>query len=160
MPVSAPLEMETTLETVERVGAVETPRSSSKGKTILLALLVVCFNAIGNLALAVGMKALNEAVAWNPLSYLRAMLNPFVASGIVLLILWLLTRMMLMSWADLSFALPLMALGYVVAAVLGHFVLHEAVSLRQWMGTGLIFAGVALVGTTVHQTDISGEAAR
>jgi uncharacterized membrane protein len=60
--------------------------------------------------------------------------------------------MALMSWADLSFALPLMAIGYVLAAVLGHFVLDENVNTAQWWGVILIFAGSALVGATPHQT--------
>jgi drug/metabolite transporter (DMT)-like permease len=130
---------------------IASPKRSSKTKTMLLACLVVCFNSVGNLALAWGLKA-TEMVAWNPASYVRAMVNPFVAAGIVLLILWMLTRMALMSWADLSFTLPLMAVGYIVAAVLGKFVLHEVVTVRQWIGTAFIFGGIALVGSTTHRT--------
>jgi drug/metabolite transporter (DMT)-like permease len=125
----------------------------SKVKAILLALLIVFFNAAGNLALAWGMKSQPETVGWSPAGYVRAMLNPFVATGIVLLILWLLTRMALMSWADLSFALPLMSLGYILAAVLGKFVLYEAVSPWHWLGALLIFAGIGIVGTTDHRTE-------
>ena len=122
-----------------------------KSKAVWLACLIVCFNAIGNLSLAWGMKQIST-VGFDPSGYLQAMLNPFVAAGIGLLILWLLTRMALMSWADLSFVLPLMAIGYVVAAGLGKLVLHEEVGTRQWAGTVLIFAGSALVGTTHHRT--------
>ena len=127
------------------------PRPASKAKTMLLALLVVVFNSVGNLALAWGLKA-SETVGWNPAGYIRVMVNPFVAGGIVLLILWMLTRMALMSWADLSFTLPLMAVGYIMAAVLGKFVLHEVVTVRQWIGTAFIFGGIALVGSTTHRT--------
>ena len=132
-------------------GAVH--KRSSKSKTFLLALLVVCFNSLGNLALALGLKA-SEAVGWNPAAYIRVMVNPFVAGGIILLILWMLTRMALMSWADLSFTLPLMAVGYIMAAVLGKFVLHEVVTVRQWIGTAFIFGGIALVGSTTHRTHV------
>lgn len=126
---------------------------SSKPKTFLLAFAVILFNAVGNLCLAWGMKHLAESMGWNPLGYMRAILNPFVASGIALLILWLLTRMALMSWADLSFALPVTGVGYVLAAVLGWLFLNEAVSPKHWVGTLLIFAGATLVGTTTHQTE-------
>jgi drug/metabolite transporter (DMT)-like permease len=125
--------------------------SQSKLKAITLALIVVCFNAVGNLCLAWGMKQ-RSAVGINPLGYISAMLNPFVATGIVLLILWLLTRMTLMSWADLSFVQPLMAIGYVVAAVLGRFVLHEQVGASQWAGVFLIFAGSTFVSATPHRS--------
>lgn len=136
----------------EDVRIIATPRRSGKSKVILFALLVVFFNAVGNLALAWGMKRFDEAVGWSPVAYIRAMFDPFVATGIVLLICWLLARMALMSWADLSFALPLMAVGYVMAAVLGKFVLHESVTGRQWFGTLLIFFGITLVGMTRHHT--------
>lgn len=124
----------------------------SKAQAILLAVVVVCFNAVGNLSLAWGMKHIPD-VGVNPFGYVRAMLNPFVATGIVLLILWLLTRMALMSWADLSFVQPLMAIGYVLSAILGNVVLHEDVGVWQWFGIALIFAGSILVGGTHHRSD-------
>jgi drug/metabolite transporter (DMT)-like permease len=137
--------------TFEAIQVVRSPAPQSKLKAILLAIVVVCFNAVGNLSLAWGMKHISD-VGVNPLGYVHAMLNPFVACGIVLLALWLLTRMALMSWADLSFVLPLMAIGYIVAAILGRFVLHEQVGLPQWFGTFLIFGGSVLVGTTHHRS--------
>ena len=118
---------------------------------ILLAGIVVSFNAVGNLSLAWGMKRIPE-VGENPFAYIHAMLNPFVATGIALLILWLLTRMALMSWADLSFVQPLMAIGYIVAAALGRFVLHEEVGPSRWIGVLLIFSGSILVGATHHRS--------
>jgi uncharacterized membrane protein len=84
----------------------------------------------------------------NPLDFIRAMFHPLVALGIVLLILWLLTRMALFSWADLSFVVPVTAVGYILAAVLGHFFLGETVTVTNWIGTFLIFFGTALVGAT------------
>ena len=88
----------------------------------------------------------------DPALYLRAMLNPFVAMGIVALVFALLTRMALLSLADLSYVLPVTAIGYVIAVFLGKVFLHEAVSSRRWMGTLLIFGGALLVGTTSRNT--------
>jgi drug/metabolite transporter (DMT)-like permease len=104
------------------------------------------------LCLAWGMKHAAVRVALDPFGYVRDMLNPFVALGIGLLILWLLTRMTLLSWADLSFVLPVTAFGYFLAAVLGKVVLQENISAAQWLGTGLIFAGITLVGGTRQKT--------
>ncbi len=148
------LEEELVICGVVEENCLEAPRNS-KLRTFLLAFAVILFNAFGNLCLAWGMKHLGESMGWNPIGYVRAIVNPFVASGIALLILWLLTRMALMSWADLSFALPLTAVGYVLAAVLGKLFLDEAVSPKHWIGTLLIFAGAILVGTTTHQTESS-----
>lgn len=133
-------------------------RSNSKLATFALVFAVVVFNAVGNLSLAWGMRHISEMVGINPVGYLRAMLNPFVALGIVLLILWLLTRMALLSWADLSFVLPLTGLGYILAAVLGHMFLNETIAFGHWVGTVLICCGTALVGMTDQQTSDVGVA--
>jgi uncharacterized membrane protein len=127
-------------------------------RTVLLTFAVTILNAFGNLSLTWGMKHFHEAVGLNPIVYIQAFLNPFVALGVAMLILWLLTRMALMSWADLSFMLPLSSFGYVLAAVLGKVFLHENVTPRHWAGTLLIFAGSFLVGSTHQRTDnLQGE---
>jgi len=112
----------------------------------------VLFSAIGNLLLAWGMKHLPEAMGINPLDYVRAILSPVVALGIALLTLWMLTRMTLMSWADLSVVLPITSFGYVAAAVLGKLCLNEVITLRGWVGIVFIFVGSLVVGTTVHHS--------
>jgi drug/metabolite transporter (DMT)-like permease len=85
------------------------------------------------------------------------MLNPFVALGIVMLILSLLTRMALFSLADLSFVLPVTAVGYIIATFLGKTFLHETVTAQRWAGTVLIVLGAALVGSGEHRTELEIE---
>ena len=114
-------------------------------------LLFIALKAAGNLSLAWGMRH-TPAVSTNPLLYLQAMLDPFIALGVGMLILALLTRMALLSLADLSFVLPVTAVGYVLATALGRFFLHETVTLQRWLGTLLIFAGAALVSSTARRT--------
>jgi drug/metabolite transporter (DMT)-like permease len=121
-------------------------------KTYSLLAAFVVLRAFGNLALAFGTKHFSEALALNPLSYLRAMVSPFVATGVAMLILAMLLRMAVLGLADLSFVLPLTAIGYVFAALLGRFILHEQVSPQRWLGTALIFIGVAIVGSTPQNT--------
>lgn len=122
------------------------------GRTLSLLAAFVVLRAFGNLALAFGTKQFPEVLAANPLAYLRAMLSPFVAMGVGMLILAMLLRMVVLGIADLSFVLPLTAIGYVFAALLGRFILHEQVSPQRWIGTVLIFIGVALVGSTPQNT--------
>jgi drug/metabolite transporter (DMT)-like permease len=119
-------------------------------KTYVILLLFIAQKAVGNLSLAWGMKRLPASSGADPLLYIRAMFDPFVAVGIAALILALLTRMVLLSLADLSFVLPVTAVGYVIAALLGHFVLHEAVTDRRWLGTILICIGAALVSSSTR----------
>ncbi|HUI55770.1 MAG TPA: hypothetical protein VLY04_12410 [Bryobacteraceae bacterium] len=114
--------------------------------------LFIATKAVGNLLLAWGMKHLPQTMSANPIQYLRAMLDPFVAAGVLALILAVLMRLALLSLADLSYVLPVTAVGYVIAAFLGKTFLQETVSSQRWLGTFLIFAGAALVGSTAHST--------
>jgi uncharacterized membrane protein len=127
-------------------------RSGAVLKTYFFVLLFLALRAAGNSAMAWGMKQVPERMSIDPSLYLRAMLNPFVAMGLAALILALLTRMALFSVADLSFVLPVTAIGYVIAVFLGKVLLHETVTRQRWLGTLLIFAGAALVGSTSPDT--------
>lgn len=121
-------------------------------RTYSLLAAFVLLRAFGNLSLAWGTKHFPETLALNPLSYLKAMLSPMVLVGIGMLILAMLVRLAVLGAADLSFVLPLTAVGYIFAALLGRFFLHEEVSPERWMGTAMIFIGVAVVGSTPHNT--------
>jgi uncharacterized membrane protein len=114
--------------------------------------LFIALRAVGNLLLAWGMKHVPQVMPANPVSYVRAIFDPVVAIGVLALVLALLTRLALLSLADLSYVLPVTAIGYVIAAFLGKTVLHETVSSERWLGTALIFLGAALVGSTAHST--------
>ena len=115
-------------------------------------LLFIALKAAGNLSLAWGMKHLPQVMSTNPVPYIQAMFDPYVGLGVLALILALLVRMALLSLADLSYVLPVTAIGYVIATFLGKTLLHEAVSGQRWLGTALIFIGAALVGSTPHST--------
>jgi drug/metabolite transporter (DMT)-like permease len=75
-----------------------------------------------------------------------------VALGVGLMVLWMLSHMALLSWADLSFVLPVTSVGYVLTAVAGRYLLNENISAGRWLGIGLIMAGVAVVGRTPPRT--------
>ena len=114
-------------------------------KTRAFALFVILSNSFGNLFLALGMRASSDVTA-SPLEFILAIFQPQVALGIVLLILWLLMRMAMLSWADLTYVLPVTAVGYVLSALLGRMFLNEQITAARWAGTVLIVAGTILVG--------------
>jgi uncharacterized membrane protein len=116
----------------------------SRWKTPLFALFVIFTNAFGNFFLARGMRQLPALGA--PADLILAIFTPWVALGIILLITWLLSRMMFLSFADLSYMVPLTSLGYVLSVVLGHFYLNERITLERWAGTLLITIGMIFVG--------------
>lgn len=104
---------------------------------------VVLLNAAGNFALSVGMK--RAAAAAGPIV---ALLEPAAMAGIVLLIAWMLLRLRLLEIADLSFVLPITAVGYILNAAMGAAFLGEHVSLARWAGAALITGGAALTSMT------------
>ena len=113
-------------------------------KARLLTVVVILSNVLGNLALSAGMRGETNS--------LRAFFSPLVLLGVSLLILWMLTRMTLMSWADLSYILPVTSIGYVLSAVAGKVFLGEHITGWRWAGTLLITAGMVLVSTTAPKT--------
>ena|SRR5438105_4391747 len=112
-------------------------------KTWICVAVVVCSNALGDFFMKRGMPA--NSHLGTPLACLGALFQPWVAAGIVLLVLWQMSRMALLSWADLSYVLPVTSIGYVAVALLGKVMLHEQITARRWTGITLIMAGVALV---------------
>jgi len=117
-------------------------------KTRLFTALVVVSSLFGNLSLSWGMRQFGGLLSRSPLAYVRAVFNPFVALGISLLILWLFFQLALLSWADLSYVLPVTSIGYVLSALAGKLFLGEAISRYRWAGILLIVAGVMLVART------------
>jgi drug/metabolite transporter (DMT)-like permease len=128
-------------------------------KTIVLTLIVIFSNVIGNFSLSWGMRKTGPRVFDSPLGYIQALFDPWVALGVSLLVLWMLSQMALLSWADLSYVLPVTSAGYVLAAIGGRVFMHEQISAARWSGIALIMSGVALVGRTAHNT-IPAEARR
>jgi drug/metabolite transporter (DMT)-like permease len=118
-------------------------------KSWICALVVIFSNVSGNFFLKSGIPPQLET----PLDYITVLFRPAVALGVILLILWMASRMVLLSWADLSYVLPVTSVGYVLVALAGRVLLHEQITARRWTGIALIMAGVALVsGATAPQT--------
>ena len=108
---------------------------------------ITIFSTAGDSLLARGMKDLgNVNVSLHSLStLLLAVLNPWVAAGILLLLAFFSCYMSALSWADLTYVLPATSLAYVLVALVGHFRLHEEISPTRWLGIALIAAGVGFV---------------
>ncbi len=121
-------------------------------RTYVVLAWFIALRAGGNLALAWGARRLPVDLAAHPLGYLKAMLDPFIVAGIAMLMGSLLTRMALFSVADLSFVLPMTAIGYVISVASGRMFLHENVTPQRWLGAILICLAVALVGSTPQNT--------
>src|SRR5207249_9673584 len=92
-----------------------------------------------------GMKEVGNISLSHIPDVILAILNPWVALGIVLLLAFFAAYMTALSWADLTYVLPASSLGYVLLALIAKFFLHEHVSTMRWFGIALISSGVGFV---------------
>jgi drug/metabolite transporter (DMT)-like permease len=106
---------------------------------------VTVFAAAGDSVLSHGMKQAGNISLHHLGSLVLAVLNPWIAGGIFLLLAFFAAYMNALSWADLTYVLPATSLGYVLLALIARFVLHEHVSPLRWLGIALISGGVGFV---------------
>mgnify|MGYP002261783910 CR=1 FL=1 len=82
----------------------------------------------------------------------RTFTSAFVVLGLLTRILFTVISFLVLTWADYSFVTPASAINYAIVALMGHYLLREAVTPGQWVGIAAICLGVALVGITPTST--------
>jgi drug/metabolite transporter (DMT)-like permease len=130
-----------------------------RGKTAVLLLLMVLCGSSGDTLMGKGMRAVGPPAEWRVASVIEflshAAVSPAVWAGFGCLLLFFLSYMLVLTWADFSFVLPASAAAYAVVPLLGHFFLGEPVSTVRWTGVVMITLGVGLVGNTPPRTTIT-----
>ena len=117
-------------------------------KTILVMVFAAAFGALGDMCLSKGMKEVGDItlrLTALPQVALQVLGSRYVVAGVGFLTLFFVLWLAVLSWADLSVALPLTALSYVFGAFLAKYYLGEHLCASRWIGTLLICAGVVLV---------------
>jgi len=118
-------------------------------KTIIIMLIAVTAGTVGDILLAKGMKQLGDLSTMNLRGIIevafRAMTEWKIVVGTAMLALFFFLWLAVLSWEDLSVALPMQALNYVLVAVLAKYLLHEDVSPLRWAGIALVCVGVMLI---------------
>jgi len=117
-------------------------------KWVLVSLMVGA-TTIGEVLQAKGMRHHGEIRDFRPTALGRAaaMLarNRFVIGSAVAMAVSFFAFMKLLSFTNLSFAVPVSAVTYVLETVLAKYMLKEQVSWLRWAGASLVICGVALV---------------
>jgi uncharacterized membrane protein len=98
------------------------------------------------------MRHQGAELGFSLLPYIRLLFSPWVLLGTALLLFWLLSRMTLLGWADLSYVLPVTSASYALTVVAGWYFFTEKISWQHWMGTLMIMTGVTVVGLTRPNT--------
>lgn len=118
-------------------------------KTLAIMLLAVTAGTIGDLLLAKGMKEMGDLSAMNlrgmASAALQAITTPKLVIGTVMLAIFFFLWLAVLSWEDLSVALPMQALNYVLVAFLAQYFLGESVTPLRWAGTLLVCVGVMMI---------------
>ena len=115
----------------------------------VLVLVIVAANTCGDVLNTAGMKRHGEVEHFHPraLGHLIAHLvrNPFVLVGIASLTVSFGATVMLLSIANVSFAIPATSASFLFETVLAKLVLKEDVRWKRWLGATLVACGVALL---------------
>ncbi|TWJ13932.1 EamA family transporter [Geobacter argillaceus] len=118
-------------------------------KTFIIMLLAVTAGTVGDILLAKGMKELGDISAMNLRGILnvayQALTTPKLIIGTAMLAIFFFLWLAVLSWEDLSVALPMQALNYVLVAFLSQYFLGEIVTPLRWAGTVLVCVGVMMI---------------
>ena len=145
------------LEALRPVAAPDEPPGSPHRKegrramVIALLLIGIALSVTGELLLKFGMNRFG-VLHLQPATLLPTLVRVFTQPMIILGFLFVFGAsifwLAVISRVHLSFADPMLALGYVVTAFLARLLFQEAISPARWAGILVICVGVVLVSRT------------
>jgi drug/metabolite transporter (DMT)-like permease len=108
----------------------------------------IIFNVIGQLLLKQGMNKLgNFKISLDALIpvFIKAFLSPYILLGLGCYVTGFLIWLIVLAKAEISYAYPLISLGYVLTAVMGWWLLGENVTWMRITGIMVTCFGVFLI---------------
>jgi drug/metabolite transporter (DMT)-like permease len=115
----------------------------------LLVAVIVASTTIGDILQSLEMKRHGAIDDFRPSGIKSTVVGlakrPFLLWAIFCMAVSFFSFMLLLSVADLSFAVPATAASYVVETILARVLLKEHIDYRRWVGALLVAAGVALL---------------
>jgi len=120
-------------------------------KGIWFILVSVFFNVFGQLSMRKGMMIFGEVnlnLKSFPLTIVQVFTRPFVILGLVFYGVGTIFWLTALSKVELSYAYPMLSLGYILIFFLSWITLGEKVSFVRFSGIALICLGLLLVART------------
>jgi drug/metabolite transporter (DMT)-like permease len=108
----------------------------------------IVFNVIGQLLLKYGMNKLGDfQISFNALIpvFIKAFLSPFILLGLGCYVTGFLIWLIVLAKAEVSYAYPLISLGYVLTAIMGWWLLGENVTWIRLSGIIVTCLGVFII---------------
>ncbi len=115
-------------------------------RVIVITLIAVCCVSFGEALLSKAMKEVGPIDRLSLSLVSRISSNGHLWAGVFLMAVFFVLYSIALSWADLSYVLPLTAISYLTGAFLAKYYLHEDVTLVRWIGATVITIGVIIVG--------------
>ncbi|MDA8164737.1 MAG: EamA family transporter [Desulfobacteraceae bacterium] len=116
-----------------------------------LILAGVLLNATAQIALKQGMRNIGH-FGFRPESILPVTLaaatSPFILAGLTCYVFSVVIWLLVLSRVEVTYAYPLLSVGYIVTALAGRFFFAEAMGLTRWSGILVICLGVWLITRT------------
>jgi len=118
-------------------------------KILMVLSVALVIEATGLVLIRKGMMEVGEISTFNIKAlfavFLQMITNKTLILGVFFNAIYFGLFLMLLSWAELSFILPMTAVGYLLSGSFANYFLMEHVSPLRWAGTLLIVAGVFLI---------------
>jgi drug/metabolite transporter (DMT)-like permease len=108
----------------------------------------IIFNVIGQLLLKTGMNKLGNfkiSLEALPPVFLKAFLSPYILLGLGCYVTGFLIWLIVLAKAEVSYAYPLISLGYVLTAIMGWWLLGENVTWLRLAGIMVTCFGVFMI---------------
>jgi multidrug transporter EmrE-like cation transporter len=112
--------------------------------SFLTLIAAISVNIVGETMLKRGMNQIGELHINLP-TFARTFTSPWVLGGFVLVFVASVVWLRVISREPLSWAYPMLALGYLPLLFTSQELLGEHVSLQRWLGTAVVILGVTLV---------------
>ena len=119
-------------------------------KIIVLPLILfsVFLNAAAQLLLKAGMERIGYFnFSWGnliPIGF-KVALNPEIVTGLFCYVFSVIVWLLVLSRVDVSFAYPMISIGYIITAIAGYYLFDEHLTLTRIVGILIIIVGVYLI---------------
>ena len=116
--------------------------------SLLLIFTSIFMGAVGQLLLKTGMSKIGYITGkYSDIiqNVLKSFASPYILVGILSYVLSMLLWLIILSRVDLSFAYPMVSVGYVFVIVMSYFILHENISLLRLIGAITICIGILFI---------------
>lgn len=123
-----------------------------KRKNMDLGILLLIFASIilgvcGQISLKMGMREIGNLEFLDIFSpkIISIIFNKFVFLGLLSYLIASLLWLVILSKAELSFAYPMLSIGYIIIAIIGKLLFNESLTSERFLGIILITIGVFLL---------------